>query len=43
MDDENKETAVLGIISRGVSKFDKISQESNIEPKDLESIFLMDK
>ena len=38
MDDENKETAVLGIISRGVSKFDKISQESNIEPKDLESI-----
>ena len=39
MDDENKETVVLGIISRGISKFDKISQESNVEPKDLESIF----
>ena len=38
MDDENKETVVLGIISRGISKFDKISQESNVEPKDLESI-----
>ena len=38
MDEENKETVVLGIISRGVSKFDKISQESNVEPKDLELI-----
>ena len=38
MDEENKETVVLGIISRGVSKFDKISRESNVEPKDLESI-----
>ena len=38
MDEENKETVVLGIISRGVSKFGKISQESNIEPKDLEVI-----
>ena len=38
MDEENKETVVLGIISRGISKFDKISRESNIEPKDLESI-----
>ena len=38
MDDENRETVVLGIISRGISKFDKISQESNVEPKDLESI-----
>ena len=38
MDETNKETVVLGIISRGVSKFDKICQESNIEPKDLESI-----
>ena len=38
MDEENKETIVLGVISRGISKFDKISQESNIEPKDLESI-----
>ena len=38
MDKENKETVVLGIISRGVSKFDTISRESNVEPKDLESI-----
>ena len=38
MDEENKETVVLGIISRGVSKFDKIARESNVEPKDLESI-----
>ena len=38
MDEENKETIVLGVISRGISKFDKISQESNIEPKDLETI-----
>ncbi len=38
MDEENKETVVLGIISRGVSKFDKISQESNVEPKELELI-----
>ena len=38
MDEENKETVVLGIISRGISKFNKISQESNVEPKDLESI-----
>ena len=38
MDDENKETVVLGIISRGISKFDKISQESNVEPKNLELI-----
>jgi len=38
MDDENKETVVLGIISRGISKFDTISRESNIEPKDLELI-----
>ena len=38
MDEENKETVVLGLISRGVSKFDKISRESNVEPKDLESI-----
>ena len=38
MDEENIETVVLGVISRGVSKFDKISQESNIEPKRLESI-----
>ena len=38
MDEENKETVVLGIISRGISKFDKISRESNVDPKDLESI-----
>ena len=38
MDEENKETVVLGTISRGISKFDKISRESNVEPKDLESI-----
>ena len=36
MDDENKETVVLGVISRGISKFDKISRESNVEPKHLE-------
>ena len=33
MDEENKETVVLGAISRGVTKFDKISQETNVEPK----------
>ena len=38
MDEENKETVVLGVISRGTSKFDRISQESNVEPKDLEQI-----
>ena len=38
MDKENKETVVLGMISRGHSKFDKISQESKIEPRELELI-----
>ena len=38
MDEENKETVVLGVISRGITKFDKISQEANLEPKDLEVI-----
>ena len=38
MDEENKETVVLGAISRGVTKFDKICQETNVEPKDLEII-----
>ncbi|MDA0756957.1 MAG: hypothetical protein O3C04_00910 [Crenarchaeota archaeon] len=38
MDEENKETSVLGVISRGISKFDKIARESNVEPKELESI-----
>ena len=38
MNDENKETVVLGVISRGISKFDRISRESNVDPKDLELI-----
>jgi len=38
MDEENKETAVLGIISRGVSKFDNIAREAKIEPKELDEI-----
>ena len=38
MDEENKETVVLGMISRGVSKFGKISQETKINPKELEAI-----
>jgi len=38
MDEDNKEIVVLGVISRGISKFDKISQESNVEPKNLELI-----
>ena len=38
MDEENKETVVLGMISRGQSKFDKISQEARVEPKELELI-----
>ena len=38
MDEENKETAVLGMISRGYSKFNTISQEAKIEPKELELI-----
>ena len=38
MDEENKETVVLGAISRGITKFDKISREANVEPKDLEAI-----
>ena len=38
MDEENKETVVLGMISRGYSKFDKISQESKIEPRELELV-----
>ena len=38
MDEENKETIVLGMISRGISKFGKISQEAKIEPKTLELI-----
>ena len=38
MDEENKETVVIGVINRNISKFDKISRESNVEPKDLELI-----
>ena len=38
MDEENKETVVLGMISRGHSKFDIISQEAKIEPRELELI-----
>ena len=38
MDEENKETVVLGMISRGHTKFNKISQEAKIEPKELELI-----
>ena len=38
MDEKNKETVVLGIINHGTSKFDKISRESNVKPKDLESV-----
>ncbi len=38
MNEENKETVVLGMISRGESKFDKISQEAKVEPTELELI-----
>ena len=38
MDEENKEIAVLGMISRGISKFGQISQEAKVDPKELESI-----
>ena len=38
MDEENKETVVLGAISRGVTKYDKNSQETNVEPNDIEAI-----
>jgi len=38
MDEENKETVVLGMISRGHFKFDMISQEAKIEPRELELI-----
>jgi len=38
MDEENKETAVLGVINRGANKFDKIAKEAKIEPKELDAI-----
>ena len=38
MDEENREIVVLGMVSRSISKFGKISQETKIEPKELELI-----
>ena len=38
MDEENREIVVLGMVSRSISKFGKISQEAKIEPKELELI-----
>ena len=38
MDEKNKETVVLGVINRGVNKFDQIAREAKIEPKDLNVI-----
>ena len=38
MDEENKETVVLGVINRGINKFDKIAREAKIEPKELDVI-----
>jgi DNA-binding MarR family transcriptional regulator len=38
MDEENKETTVLGVINHGNSKFEKISREARVEPKELELI-----
>jgi len=38
MTNEKMETAVLGVISQGISKFNKISRELNVEPKELELI-----
>jgi hypothetical protein len=38
MDEENKQAIVLGIISRGISNFNKISKESKVEPENLELI-----
>ena len=38
MDEENKETAVLGVISRGVNKFEKIASEAKVNPKELDAI-----
>ena len=31
MDEKNKETVVLGVINRGVNKFDQIAREAKIE------------
>ncbi len=38
MDGESKEVVVLGMINQGVSKFDRISRKTNVEPKKLEVI-----
>ena len=38
MDEENKETVVLGVINRGVNKFDKIAREARVDPKELDAI-----
>ena len=38
LNEENKETVVLGIINQGISKFGKIFQEAKIEPRELELI-----
>ena len=38
MDEENKETVVLGVINHRIFKFEKISREARVEPKELESI-----
>jgi len=38
MDGENKETTVLGLINRGVNKFDNIAREAKIDPKELDGI-----
>ena len=38
MDEENKETVVLGLINRGINKFDKIASDAKLEPKELDRI-----
>ena len=38
MDEESKETAVLGVISRGINKFEKIAREAKVKPKELDAI-----
>ena len=38
MDEENKETVVLGVINHRIFNFEKISREARVEPKELESI-----
>jgi hypothetical protein len=38
MNEENKETVVLGVINHRIFNFEKISREARVEPKELESI-----